>query len=630
MKRYSGIDPFLFHVPDVPTSRRTTIKTRHLRGAVRGVAPIDRAASWLPVLVRVPHPTFQVPFELQDEFTETSRLGNVMSGRGTKSALTELGKLPGVVVEVSRDGGTWELDQSLVTVGGRDVQSIDLAVPEDQCIVGVIDGGIDPMHRAFLGRNGKTRLLYVWDQTTEGAQTPRAANLPFDYGALYTEADFNEALASGQRLVIAPQSDADHRVHGTHVASIAAGRAAIDPNVERPFAGGMAPDAPIVVVIPALQPGAGRPSEGFAKSHLDALSFIDAAAKQKGLPVVVNVSAGIAAGAHDGSSALEASFDTFTVGGHAAGRAVVKSAGNARDARRYRRFKLATDGTVTIPLRSVLSSSSTTTVEAWFSSAHDVELTVREGDRRALPTLSQQRPEVTELTQQGTAHLNYAKFHRDNGDTLLLLTLPATQVDYQLTFSGKAMRGQGEIDLWIEGPLQLETSTEKRTLTMPGSARTVITVASSDSKGRAIADSSSYGPTRDNRLKPEIFAPGIAVRAALAETESETTVLSGTSMAAPHVTGAIALLFSKHVRLEREPPNALQVRAALIATARGMDGNWREDRGYGLLDVRALLDAFEEPAASAASPGSAASPPASPDEASGDASVGPSASLVSE
>ena len=132
---------------------------------------------------------------------------------------------------------------------------------------------------------------------------------------------------------------------------------------------------------------------------------------------------------------------------------------------------------------------------------------------------------------------------------------------------------------------------------MPGAAHTVITVASSDAEGKSIADSSSFGPTRDGRRKPELFAPGLTVRAALAGTQSDTVVKSGTSMAAPHVTGAIALLLSKQARLNRELPNALQVRAALIATARGMDGNWQEDRGYGLLDARALLSAFEEPSA---------------------------------
>ena len=421
MTRHSGIDPFLFHVPETEESVPKAGNRRNFRHAFRDGPSLDQSAGWLPVLVRLPHPDFEVPDNLTTKFVPTSRLGYVMSGRGTKAALIELGKLPGVVVEVSREGGTWELEQSLLTVGARDVQAVESAEVEDRCIVGVIDGGIDPMHHAFLGRDGNTRLLYIWDQTSDGPRQPSHEGLSFKYGSLFTEVEINQALKNGPPLVISPKGNRVHLEHGTHVTSIAAGRRVIDPNVEYAFSGGMAPDAPIVFVIPALGAVDGRSSQGFAKSHLDALSFIDAVAKRRRLPVVVNVSAGIAAGAHDGSSALEASFDSFTVGGQAPGRAVVKSAGNDRGAQRYRRFKLATSATVPIRLTS-LGLARGTTVEAWFSSAHDVELTVNEGDRGAMPILSRQQPKVTAGTQQGTAYLSYERFHRDNGDTLLLLT----------------------------------------------------------------------------------------------------------------------------------------------------------------------------------------------------------------
>ena len=76
------------------------------------------------------------------------------------------------------------------------------------------------------------------------------------------------------------------------------------------FAGGVAPEAKILVVI-----ADGQSPTGYSKSHVDALNFIDQIATQMNLPTVVNVSQGMNAGAHDGRSMLEVAFDAFSGGG---------------------------------------------------------------------------------------------------------------------------------------------------------------------------------------------------------------------------------------------------------------------------------------------------------------------------
>jgi endonuclease G len=94
----------------------------------------------------------------------------------------------------------------------------------------------------------------------------------------------------------------------------------------------MAPNARIIVVRPSIKVSDGDVlSIGYSRNHHAALAFVDEIANELKLPVVVNVSLGMNAGAHDGSSLLEAAFDDFCGGGRKRGRIIVKSAGNERD-----------------------------------------------------------------------------------------------------------------------------------------------------------------------------------------------------------------------------------------------------------------------------------------------------------
>jgi len=70
----------------------------------------------------------------------------------------------------------------------------------------------------------------------------------------------------------------------------------------------------------------------------------------------------------------------------------------------------------------------------------------------------------------------------------------------------------------------------------------VFTVGAISSGTGALAGFSSRGPTNDGRVKPEIAAPGVSVRSCMPN--GGYSSMSGTSMACPHVAGAVALLWS--------------------------------------------------------------------------------------
>ncbi|HZD60410.1 MAG TPA: S8 family serine peptidase, partial [Anaerolineae bacterium] len=129
----------------------------------------------------------------------------------------------------------------------------------------------------------------------------------------------------------------------------------------------------------------------------------------------------------------------------------------------------------------------------------------------------------------------------------------------------------------------------RRTIGSPGAARRVITVGVATVNG-LVAEFSSRGPTADERLKPEVVAPGIditSVRARNAHAGKSLnnyyTSATGTSMAASHVSGIIALLLEAN----RDASPQL-IREALLHTAVDLElGDYVQ--GAGMVAAEAAL-----------------------------------------
>jgi serine protease AprX len=123
----------------------------------------------------------------------------------------------------------------------------------------------------------------------------------------------------------------------------------------------------------------------------------------------------------------------------------------------------------------------------------------------------------------------------------------------------------------------------------PGNAQQVITVGSTHAHHPhryGISWFSSRGPTADGRAKPDLIAPGERILS-LANTAGVREV-HGTSYAAPHVSGAAAMLLARHPELIGRPD---AVKRALCATATDL-GRDRAFQGAGLLDVLRALQSL--------------------------------------
>ena len=130
-------------------------------------------------------------------------------------------------------------------------------------------------------------------------------------------------------------------------------------------------------------------------------------------------------------------------------------------------------------------------------------------------------------------------------------------------------------------PLHTETS-----IADPGNAEAVITVGSThrlEPHNYGVSYFSSRGPTGDGRMKPDLVAPGEKIDAPICAQQFAT--LEGTSMAAPHVSGAAALLMARFPELIG---NAKRIKQILCDSATDL-GRERAYQGCGLVDVLRAL-----------------------------------------
>ncbi len=479
-------------------------------------------------------------------------------------------------------------------------------------IVVVFDTGIDWKHKDFCmpGDSTKTRILFIWDQTltpTGGETSPSG----FAYGVEYTKAQIDNEIDGSPAGIV---REKDTNGHGTHVAGTAAGNGGT-------FGGkyaGMAPMADIIVV-------KGGDNSFSETNMIDGLTYAQAKAVALGKPVVINYSIGGQSGPRDGTRAYEVAMDTF-VG--TPGRVVVVSAGNKGDQPMHIAGTIAAAGmatiTFTVPTYTPTASTDNDafSFEAWFSGNPTVSAMVTSPTGI---TYTRNAGEFGDgpVNTDGTITLqNITSSLNSDREVYLWVHDATTNVPKTGTWTlaiTNTSGGQVTYDAWLvtktvgNASVTLTGGGYDKTLDMPGTSDGAITVgayatkwgwpvytgqtyfyAGTDRTGN-ISAWSSIGPTRDGRLKPDIAAPGQGISSALSSFVDTTgaasvihpgqkhQILSGTSMSAPHVTGACALLLGAKPSL-----TAAQIKTLITSTANGdafASGLPNYTWGYGKLDI---------------------------------------------
>ena len=522
--------------------------------------------------------------------TVTSVAGDVVAGFGPLARLDEIAAVRGMdAIEQSRAMHS-ELDVSMPATRANLVHAGPPARRGAGVIIGIIDSGIDWRHGCFRKADGTSRILRIWDQRltpVAGESSPAG----FGYGVEYTKAQIDAHLASATPAL--PVRHADSVDHGTHVAGIATGSGSPAGDGRPAFTFvGMAPEADIVIVANAI----GAESLGDSANSLDGASWIFALASSLGKPCVINQSQGDYIGPHDGTSLLERGIDALLA---TKGRAMVKSAGNAALDDAHAMGTVAAGQRLDLPMRVGGNDSTDDTVDIWYEGVDRFGFSIAPPGGAASAVVAPATTTTLTLANGNRVFIDSTLNNPFNHDNRVFVRLQrGTQPTIQSGTWTLRLHGQtvskGSAHAWIQrgnGPRFLApVVSPQSTISIPGTGRRIITAGSYVTKGTGVgglSDFSSRGPTRDGRTKPEISAPGQAITSALngANGTNQYVGMSGTSMAAPHVTGAVALMLQRTKNATiAQLRNRLFTKAAKDSfTGATPNADW----GFGKLDAKA-------------------------------------------
>jgi subtilisin family serine protease len=459
-------------------------------------------------------------------------------------------------------------------------------------LVGIIDNRLTVTHPTFNVPNTtppKSRIIGYWDQfsTPAAGQKPPSSfgySAGFNYGVWWDEAAVADVVANNRINAIWSSAEFDH---GTHVAGIAAGDGSGKDGPFAPFTFvGVAPEADIVFANSATLVSSRAVSEAAAL-------FFDIAAKRRA-PCVLNMSFGTHEGARDGSSALELAIDKLmhdSNGDPIPGRAIVVSAGNEGDARRHGRKSINASGNVSFRLEVeeiVFSAESKLSDDLaddqlyfWYDGAAKIELRVK--PPRMNPSGWTPPGMQSVISVGGTPIATVVSPplpDPNNGKRKIDVTLKAPVRKGTWTIELHEIGGAAAtVDVWVEREnndvwprLAFGDNIVDNTVESPSTARSVVAVGayvsepgSAFSAYGSIAASSSRGldsasGVTPDRVRPHLVAPGRRIISAAVSQElfpedlkarfggwllHQHIIFSGTSQAAPHVAGVIALMFQK-------------------------------------------------------------------------------------
>jgi len=523
------------------------------------------------------------------------------------------------------------------TVSGAAWVSDKLNLRGRGVMVAILDTGVDFRHADLRDQSGKTRIAYLLSRSE-----PRDARHPeipdYDGMQVHTAKDLDELLdleAKGMQPPV-PIRELDINGHGTHLAGIvgSTGLAKSGSFASGRYVG-MAPESSLCIAKIT------RDEVSFDDPDiLRGVRFCLDRAEENHQPIVVNLSLGADGGRHDGSSLLELALDELLA--NRPGRVLVAAVGNSGDEDLHASSALLQGSqsvTLHVSHQDVPVEQSSVSLELYYHASAPPEvggaaeltfLLFSPGGRRFEVPMGQALR--ASFDDEGEAVIDAADVAA-TGMRGVVITLgnqpgkgPPKAGDWRLELRGKTLRydlwrvaKSDDLNLQLRGHLDLDGY-----VGIPASASSAISVgslrsrvswkradgkdASFDREIGRVSTFSSGGPLSSGGFAPDVLAPGEFILSALSSSSLQSDprssyslprdpglliaddglhgVMRGTSQAAPHVAGAVALMLELFPKL-----TTTEVRELLRTTSRlPLGQGYGPRRGFGQLDLQALFD----------------------------------------
>jgi subtilisin family serine protease len=518
------------------------------------------------------------------------------------------------------------------SVGGADLRKAHR--DGEGVIIGIIDvGGFDFAHPDFRDAQDGTRFIAIWDQGGDFREPPSSHGYSrFDYGSELTKPLMDAAIAAEKAgkfpaTFAEQQSQRSEGSHATHVASIAAGNKGVCPK---------AMVAAVLISIPTLEDRTEERRATFSDSMriVHGVEYLLEIAQRENKPISINISLGTNGGAHDGSSGVSRWIDALL---SAPGRAVCVAAGNAGQekaqnsedlgfivGRIHSSGRIASRG-LSVDLEwtvigNGVEDMSENELEVWYGAQDRLTVMLKPPNPDAYWITVRPREYVQNrrLPSGTTVSIYNELYHPINGSNYAAIYLtPNFQPGslrgveagiWKVRLFGDEIR-DGRFHCWIErdDPIEIggqrgvrlyrfpsffseASNIDSNSISSLACGHRVIAVANLDHARQRINISSSQGPTRDDRTKPDVAAPGTDIVAAKGFSEDNRLWIgmTGTSMASPYVAGVVGLMLAANADL-----TSAQCSGILQRTARPLPGSsyqWCNDAGFGAIDPVAAVE----------------------------------------
>ena len=490
-------------------------------------------------------------------------------------------------------------DYNIVT--GRNVNTTTLT--GKGTAIAVLDSGVDYRHPDFRNADGSTRILAYWDQSlpfasfnkentnsnssnsdnfqyisiTDNQNNYIAADNktntrrdtiskhsftidnPYNLGVIFSEEDLNRLLmpksssvpsGSSAFSVTAPATELlspseDISGHGTHIAGICSGNGRASNGNNQ----GVAPESSLIVV--KLKNETASVYTDYANLMM-AVDFAVRFANSRSLPLSINISYGSNDGSHTGSSLLELFMEQVSLYGK---NVICAATGNEGLTRRHaslntisnqNTYDKSIDFTIAPGERSLY-------LEIWQAFADDFsyELFAPSGLESfvfpAVPGIYAYMIADTTIyltINNPTPYQPFRQYFLSFSSNTTFITSGTWALHIASTPTGKIV--DGRLQFWLPSKEATNSATgflspsSDMTFTIPSTASSVISVSGYDSSLDVFAPFSGQGFSNNRHTKPDLCAPAVNILSTAPG--GGYTIRTGTSMAAPFVTGAAALL----------------------------------------------------------------------------------------